>query len=358
MSMSQSASGSQLNSLTASIADLESRLTLLNLQPRDQANTVDGRDVVAGLKQTKKTLPPKYFYDDRGSELFEQICTLPEYYVTRTEAQILQEAASEIAQLTGSCELVELGSGSSTKTRFLLDAYRDQHCLDQTIPFAYAPIDVSGGILKESAIELLRQYPSLQIRGLIGTYEQGLQNLPPALAPHRMICFLGSTLGNLNAEECQQFFDQIRSALQPGDYFLLGIDLQKSSQVLEAAYNDGQGVTAAFNLNMLQHLNWRFQADFNLEQFEHFAFYNRQYQQIEMHLRSLCDQTVNLAALDVSISLAAGETIHTEISRKFDLEQLPHLLGPSSGPKRLKSKKIWTDSQKWFGLALCQAVLE
>ncbi|PZD75136.1 Histidine N-alpha-methyltransferase [Acaryochloris thomasi RCC1774] len=360
MSTPQPASGSQLTSSTAPIPDFDSRLSLQQLKSINPTDVADGADVLTGLaQQTTKTLPPKYFYDDRGSALFEQICALPEYYVTRTETHILQKAATQISEITGPCELVELGSGSSTKTRILLDAYRNLSSPnDAPNTLSYLPIDVSGGILKESAIDLLKQYPSLQVRGLIGTYEQGLQNLPPAITPHRLICFLGSTLGNLSPAECQQFFDQVRGALQPGDYFLLGIDLQKSAKVLEAAYNDSQGITAAFNLNMLRHLNWRFQANFDLDQFQHYAFYNEQQQQIEMHLRSLRDQTVELAALDFSVSLMAGETIRTEISRKFDLAQLPNLLEPKPGAKWLKSVQTWTDSQGWFGLALCQAALE
>ena len=356
MSTFQSASDSQSRSSTGPPSSPDVRLSVAQLRGIDQGNAADGADVIVGLTQSPKTLPPKYFYDDRGSELFEQICTLPEYYVTRTETQILRDVAAEIARMTGPCELVELGSGSSTKTRLLLDAY--QAFGGELAPFYYLPIDVSGGILKSSAIDLLTQYSSLQVRGLIGTYEQGLQNLPVAVAPQRLICFLGSTLGNLNPSECQQFFDQVRAAQAPGDYFLLGVDLQKSTQVLEAAYNDAQGVTAAFNLNMLRHLNWRFQGNFDLKQFQHHAFYNGEQQQIEMHLRSLCDQTVELAALELTVPFTTGETIRTEISRKFDLEQLNSLLGTESVKKQLKPIKTWTDSQQWFGLALCQAVLK
>jgi gamma-glutamyl hercynylcysteine S-oxide synthase len=304
-----------------------------------------GQDVMVGLSQTPKTLPAKYFYDDRGSDLFEQICALPEYYPTRTEAAILQHYAPAIAQLTGPCELVELGSGSSTKTRLLLDAYASLKAEQR-----YLPIDVSGGILAASAYELLQDYPDLQIHGLVGTYELGMQHLPPRQLASRMICFLGSTLGNLTPPECDRFFGQIRLALHPGEFFLLGVDLQKAISQLEAAYNDAEGVTAEFNLNMLQHLNWRFGADFNLSQFRHRAIYNLAGQQIEMHLDSLCDQTVTFSKLNYKAAIAAQESILTEISRKFNLATIQQELAKHS----LITVQQWTDPQQWFGLVLCQ----
>ncbi|MCL6750149.1 L-histidine N(alpha)-methyltransferase, partial [Nostoc sp. CCCryo 231-06] len=226
-----------------------------------------GSDVVKGLTQTSKSLPPCYFYDDRGSELFEQICDLPEYYLTRTETTILQQYAGEIAKITGACELVELGSGSSTKTRILLNAYQQ---LDY--PLHYLPIDVCAGILESSAKQLLTDYPLLQVYALAGTYELALAKLLPTQLPSRMICFIGSSLGNLTPGECDVFFSEITEALQVGEYFLLGIDLRKPKQILEPAYNDSQGVTAAFNLNMLEHLNQRFEGNFDTTQFEHWAF--------------------------------------------------------------------------------------
>ncbi len=304
-----------------------------------------GMDVVQGLSQTPKTLPAKYFYDDRGSQLFEQICELPEYYLTRTETAILQETAAAIAHLTGACELVELGSGSSTKTRFLLDAYQS---LAQ--PFCYRPIDISAGILEQSAQSLLQDYPSLKVHGLVGTYELGLQHLFPAYLSRRMICFLGSTLGNLSPEECDRFFDQIGAALQPDDFFLLGVDLHKSTAQLEAAYNDRQGVTAEFNLNLLRHLNHRFGSNFDLTQFEHEAFYNQPLRQIEMHLRSLKPQTVYFSSLNLTIEFQAEETIRSEISRKFDLSSLQAQLQQ----KGLPTVQIWTDADQAFGLLLVQ----
>lgn len=304
-----------------------------------------GSDVVKGLTQTPKSLPPAYFYDDRGSELFEQICELPEYYLTRTETAILQQYAGEIAKITGVCELVELGSGSSTKTRILLDAYQKLG-----YPLRYLPIDVSAGILESSARQLLIDYPSLQVHAVAGTYELALAELLPTQLPSRMICFIGSTLGNLKPEECDVFFSQITEALQVNEYFLLGIDLHKPKDILEPAYNDRQGVTAAFNLNMLDHLNRRFEGNFDTTQFEHKAFYNETEHQIEMHLQSLRSQTVQLKALNLTVNFAAGESILTEISRKFDLNIIQQQLTA----RGLVPIQTWTDANQWFGLLLCQ----
>lgn len=343
--------------------DLSSRLQVTQLLGDDYPSQQEqGLDIVHGLSQAPKTLPAKYFYDDRGSQLFEQICELPEYYPTRTETAILQAHAAEISRITGPCELVELGSGSSTKTRLLLDAY-----INKGLPPWYCPIDVSGGILKQSAITLQKDYPTLNIHGYVGTYELALASLSRPLLPTRMICFLGSTLGNLNPQECQDFFEQLTKALQPGEYLLLGIDLQKSTQQLEAAYNDSQGITAAFNLNMLCHLNWRFQGNFNLDNFQHLAFYNIAEHQIEMHLKSLSPQEASLLALDLKVDFERGETIRTEISRKFDLEKLqqqlrqqgamtvdPSANKTSNAGKILNPLKTWTDPSQDFGLILCQ----
>ncbi|MEC4805535.1 MAG: L-histidine N(alpha)-methyltransferase [Jaaginema sp. PMC 1079.18] len=305
----------------------------------------DGEDVVRGLTQTPKTLSPRYFYDDKGSELFEQICELPEYYPTRTEALILERYASEIARCTGACELVELGSGSSTKTRLLLSAYQELQS-----PLHYLPIDVSGGILEASARQLLQDYPTLQIRGLVGTYEQALAHLEPPVLPTRLMFFLGSTLGNFTPQECDRFLGQVKAGLSTGNYFLLGLDLQKPKAVLEAAYNDSQGVTAAFNLNMLAHLNRRFGGNFNLDWFTHEAIYNEDAAQIEMYLHCQRDCTVRLEKLDLEVAFQAGESILTEISRKFDLTQMSAYL-ESQG---WETTQTWCDPKGWFGLLLVQ----
>jgi dimethylhistidine N-methyltransferase len=259
----------------------------------------------------------------------------------------LRQYADEIARITGACELIELGSGSSTKTRLLLDAYQSQN-----YSCKYVPVDVSASILKESALQLQVEYPALQVQGLIGTYEQALAQLVPASLPARMIFFLGSSLGNFTPQECDVFLNQITDVLAPGDYFLLGIDLQKPQPILEAAYNDSQGITAAFNLNMLHHLNWRFQGDFDTNLFTHQAIYNQQENQIEMYLHCQTSHVVNLEKLGLNITWKTGESILTEISRKFDLETVEKELDS----KGLKTLKIFTDSQKWFGLIICQVV--
>ncbi|QSV61978.1 MAG: L-histidine N(alpha)-methyltransferase [Dolichospermum sp. DL01] len=312
-----------------------------------QELSIDGKDVIKGLTEKLKSLPPKYFYDDPGSQLFEKICELPEYYPTRTEAWILQEYADEIAGITNCCELIELGSGSSTKTQALLTAYQKiaNSC-------RYLPIDVSGGILKTSVLQLQEKYPDIAIHGLLGTYEQALVHLESNYLQSRMLFFLGSSLGNFNQEECDIFLNQVSRTLQIGDYFLLGIDLQKPLDILEAAYNDSQEVTAAFNLNMLSHLNWRFQGNFDISLFKHQAVYNQVDHQIEMYLHCQKSHWVSLELLDLKVNFEAGESILTEISRKFNLATMEKNLSD----KGLKTVKTWTDEKEWFGLILCQLV--
>ena len=312
-----------------------------------QELSIDGKDVIKGLTEKLKSLPPKYFYDDPGSQLFEKICELPEYYPTRTEAWILQEYADEIAAITNCCDLIELGSGSSTKTQALLTAYQKiaNSC-------RYLPIDVSGGILKTSVLQLQEKYPDIAIHGLLGTYEQALVHLESNYLQSRMLFFLGSSLGNFNQEECDIFLNQVSRTLQPGDYFLLGIDLQKPLDILEATYNDSQEVTAAFNLNMLSHLNWRFQGNFDISLFKHQAVYNQVDHQIEMYLHCQKSHWVSLELLDLKVNFEAGESILTEISRKFNLATMEKNLSD----KGLKTVKTWTDEKEWFGLILCQVV--
>ncbi|MBF2058537.1 MAG: L-histidine N(alpha)-methyltransferase [Cyanobacterium sp. T60_A2020_053] len=303
----------------------------------------EGKEIREGLSNTIKSLPPKYFYDHLGSQLFEQICQLPEYYPTRTETAILSNVATEIASLTGVCQLVELGSGSSTKTRLLLNAYEKL-----SNPWQYVPIDVSGTMLEKTAFQLQKDYSYLSIIGLVGTYEQALKQLPYHSLPHRLIIFLGSSLGNFTPQECDSFFHQLDMILQEGDYFLLGVDLVKSVDTLEKAYNDSQGITAKFNLNMLSHLNDRFLGNFDLDLWHHEAIFNQQKSQIEMYLKCQKPHRVNFKKLDFEVIFTANDFILTEISRKFQLENITKNLELFN----LKTVKYWTDTNNWFGLIL------
>ncbi|MDH3242214.1 MAG: L-histidine N(alpha)-methyltransferase [Alphaproteobacteria bacterium] len=307
------------------------------------SDTDDGSDVAAGLAAAPKTLPCKYFYDAVGSQLFERICDTPEYYPTRTEHGILTRHAADIAALTGPCELVEFGSGSAAKTRILLDAYARK--ADEV---HFVPIDVSESILRASSRELVERYDGLSIRGFSGTYEQALAALHPAPAPARMFVFLGSTIGNFSGSERAAFMARTRDAMAVGEYFLLGIDRRKDPAIIDAAYNDGEGLTARFNLNLLSHLNRRFHGDFELANFAHRAIYDTRRHQIEMYLDSLVDQQVTLLDLDLSVGLEEGEAVRTEISKKFD----PGELTAEFAGHGLEHAATWSDDKEWFSLLL------
>lgn len=317
------------------------RLSLTRLDATDAPD--DGADVIAGLCASPKRLPCKYFYDARGSELFEEICATEEYYPTRTEREILETNAGDIAAATGPVELVELGSGSARKTRVLLRAYS---AVSDEVHFA--PIDVSGDMLEESSRRLVDRFDELTIRGIAGTYEAALDALHPAPAPQRLFLFLGSTIGNFTDADRAGFVARIFEAMSPGDFFLLGFDRIKDRGVLTAAYNDDAGYTAAFNLNMLAHLNARFGGDFDIGNFRHLAFFNEDESRIEMHLESLADQRVRLRDLDLDVAFAAGERIHTEISKKFDHDALAGELGAMG----FGHVATWSDARAWFSLML------
>jgi dimethylhistidine N-methyltransferase len=302
-------------------------------------------DVTAGLSRPQKSIPPKYFYDHAGSLLFEQICQQPEYYLTRTETAILTEHAADIVEAVGECTIVELGSGSSVKTRLLLD-----ECQRRGHPLHYVPIDISESMLRETAGNLVADYPLLQIDALATDYENGLAALPAAR--RRLVLFLGSNLGNFTESEQNQLFSSLASSLQVGDYFLLGLDLRKSATILEPAYNDAAGVTAAFNCNLLQRINRELGADFDLASFNHLAFYNQPLSQIEMHLQSSRTQEVIINDLTLRVQFRAGETMQTEISRKFDAAETRAHLQPYGFEHRAR----WTDARGWFLVSLFQFI--
>jgi L-histidine Nalpha-methyltransferase len=282
----------------------------------DAAATM-ARDVRAGLCDFPKELAPKYFYDDRGSRLFEQITELPEYYPTRAERQILERRSTEILEAASHpSTLIELGSGSAAKTRHLLSAMRDLGSLH-----TYVPVDISEEITHRTAAELVDEYPGLEVRGLVCDFEQHLERIPHG-TDRRMIAFLGGTIGNLYPRQRQAFLERIAALLGPHDHLLLGTDLIKDRARLEAAYDDSAGVTAEFNKNVLAVLNGQLDADFDLGTFEHVARYDEEAERMDIRLRSLADQEVRIEGLDLDVAFAAGEEMRTEISTKFTRERL------------------------------------
>ena len=301
-------------------------------------------DVRSGLTAAAKTLPPKYFYDARGSELFEEITRLPEYYLTRAETAILRRYAADIAGLSACESLVELGSGTSAKTRLLLRALLDGGTLREFVPF-----DVDPAVLTEASEALDAEYPGLRVRPFLGDFERDLGALPSS--GRRMIAFLGSTVGNLEPEPRAAFLARVAAALRPGDTFLLGTDLVKDSQRLLRAYDDAAGVTAEFNRNILVVVNRELDADFAVEEFEHVALWDAAQEWIEMRLRPAREQRVTIGDLGLAVSFAAGEELRTEISAKFCRERIEAELAAAG----LRTLRFWTDPDGDFGLTLAQS---
>lgn len=326
----------------------EARRFLYSKVGADAAGGDDGADVIQGLAEGQKWLPSRFFYDAQGSRLFDAICDLPEYYPTRTEESILVRHADDIAAKTGPVDIVELGSGSARKTRLLLTAYSERGALEPGAALQYVPIDVSEDALRNSGRDLLHHYRNLRIHGFSGTYEQGLAALPPRLAARRMVIFLGSSLGNFHPAGRAELFAQVSAALSPGDFLLLGVDRHKDKAVLEPAYNDSQGVTAAFNLNILRHLNRLYDGNFVLDRFRHQAFYNEAARRIEMHLISQRPQTVQLKDLGIAATFTLGETVRTEVSYKFELPALLNEVRPHG----FSLMGSWTDPNHWFAATL------
>jgi L-histidine Nalpha-methyltransferase len=309
--------------------------------PEDATGAALRADVLNGLTRTPKTLPPKWFYDALGSELFDRITELPEYYPTRAEREILLGRAAEIAAASGARTLVELGSGSSDKTRHLLDAMPELH--------AYVPVDVSESALRQAGEALVAERPGLEVHALIADFTAGIR-LPETPGP-RLVAFLGGTIGNLVPEERAAFLASVRALLAPGDALLLGTDLVKDEAVLVAAYDDSAGVTAAFNKNVLSVMNRELGADFDPGAFEHVALWDAEREWIEMRLRSRTAQTVKVPALDLAVDFAAGEELRTEVSAKFRREGVTAELATAG----LDLTHWWTDEEGRFALSLSVA---
>jgi L-histidine Nalpha-methyltransferase len=316
-------------------------LSLSNYLAADSAALALRRDVRDGLTQAPKSLPPKWFYDSVGSDLFDQITRLPEYYPTRAEAQILRSRSAEIAAASGADTLVELGSGTSEKTRMLLDALRDHGSLRRFIPF-----DVDAGVLNATGSAIQREYPGIEIDAVCGDFEEHLGKIPRV--GRRLVAFLGSTIGNLTTGPRADFLSALSDTLQPGDSLLLGTDLVKDTGRLVRAYDDAAGVTAQFNRNVLAVVNRELDADFDVDAFEHVARWNDAEERIEMWLRASSAQRVHIAALDLAVDFAAGEEMLTEVSCKFRPEGVAAELAGAG----LQRTHWWTDPAGDFGLSL------
>jgi dimethylhistidine N-methyltransferase len=300
-------------------------------------------EISFSLNQDFKFINPKFFYDKKGSELFEKICDLSEYYPTKTEISILKKLKDELSQyLDPPFRLVELGSGSSVKTRLILDILNQ---IQEKIE--YFPIDISE-ILTESSALLQQDYKDLHITGIIDTYEGGLEFLKNYDAEKNLIIFLGSSFGNFTADEGKEFLENINSTMKKGDLFLIGLDIVKNKMILENAYNDSQGITAQFNLNVLSRINDELDANFNLNNFAHHAIYNENDQRIEMYLKSLVNQSVIISKANISLTLKKNELIHTEHSHKYKLSQIRELMHQTG----FSIKNTWLDENDHFALTL------
>jgi L-histidine N-alpha-methyltransferase len=302
-------------------------------------------DVLHGLRESPKSLPPKWFYDARGSELFERITELPEYYPTRAEREILREQAGAIAAATGARSLVELGSGAAEKTRLLLDALRGNENFT-----SFVPLDVSETALRNSAEAIAADYPGLAVHGVVGDFTEHL-DLLPGDAP-RLVAFLGGTIGNLRPAERAKFLSGVRSVLAAGEWLLLGTDLVKDPATLVRAYDDAAGVTAEFDKNVLRVLNRELDANFDLDAFAHVAVWDPEREWIEMRLRALKPMRVEIRALEFAVDFAEGEELRTEVSAKFRRDRVINELADAG----FELVEWWTDAAGRFALSLARAV--
>jgi L-histidine N-alpha-methyltransferase len=301
------------------------------------------RQIRADLLRTPREIAPRFFYDDRGSELFERITELPEYYQTRTERALLRAISGDVARRCGCPVLVELGSGASSKTRVLLDALTDAHGCE-----VYVPFDVSEGIVRRAADELASEYPGLSVHAVVGDFTHHLEHIPSEA--RRLIIFLGGTIGNFTPTQARDFLTRVAGVMQPDEYFLLGVDLIKDVATLEAAYNDSQGVTAAFNRNILNVVNGVADGDFVPEAFEHRAFFDAAQHRIDLRLVSHREQSVRLRSADLLLLFREGDEIRTEISVKYDQGLTRELLRACG----LELVEWYTDPKSFFGLALAR----
>jgi L-histidine N-alpha-methyltransferase len=325
----------------------DSRFVLRQLAALDTSKDL-AHDVRYGFSLPQKILPPKYFYDERGSWLYDKICQVPEYYPARTEAALLQDKAEEIIAQVRPETILELGSGTSSKTTHLLDACESTRCHAQ-----YLPLDVCEEMLVDAGNRLLDKYQWLKIEALVGDYAACFDHVPSSSGA-RLYVFLGGTLGNLTEAEAAEFLRNLRGMMSETDYLLLGVDRVKDREILHAAYNDSHGYTAEFNLNILSVINRELGGHFDPERFVHRAWFNEEKSQIEMHLRSRESQTIRIDALDMTVAFEEGETIHTEISRKFT----PEALSKMTSSAGLSVVDHFEPDNGYFSLALLHPTVE
>jgi L-histidine Nalpha-methyltransferase len=309
------------------------------------ANDATASAAREGLSATPRWLPARLFYDDAGSALFEQITELPEYYLTRTERAIFESYAGEILRAAGqSLTLVELGAGTASKTCILIE-----ELLQRQARALFYPIDVSLSALQEAVRQLERKFPQLRVNPIVADYTGGVEALS-RVSGRKLVLYIGSSIGNFEPDESVRILRRIRRAMRAGDALLLGADFAKSSKILLPAYDDPQGVTAAFNKNILARLNRELDADFNLDAFRHVALWNKRCSRMEIYLESACEQRVFLPALDLDVGFAAGERIHTENSYKYTMEMIETILLESG----FTLEQSWHDRRKWFGVHLAR----
>ncbi len=325
----------------------EEQFSIHNLVTRDPLAGL-AEDVRRGLATKPKRFLPKYFYDELGSQLFEAICLLPEYYLTRAENNILTRYADEIvAQVDGEITLLEMGSGSASKTRLLIEAL-----LRKQSDLLFIPVDISASALDSSSRILLQSYPRLRIEAYAADYFAGMAELGKTKRGRTLSLFLGSNISNFDPPEAMKFLRAMRQVLQEGDALLLGADLKKDRQTLEAAYNDALGVTAAFNLNVLARINRELGGNFDLRGFQHHAFYNEDIGRVEIYIESLREQTVQISQINTEVHFGEGEQIHTENSYKYDLSDLAKLAAETGFTRA----RTWLDSEERFSSNLLLAV--
>lgn len=334
-----------LETQPAKISD--EKLVIHSLVKRDPRTGL-AEDVRRGLSSQPKRFLPKYFYDELGSQLFEAICLLPEYYLTRAENEILKRYADDIvAAFNGETTLLEMGSGSASKTRLLIEAL-----LRKQQELLFIPVDISASALDSSSRILLQSYPQLRIEAYAADYFAGLAELAKKPRARTLALFLGSNISNFDPDDALKFLRALRQVLSEGDALLLGADLKKKTSVLEAAYNDALGVTAAFNLNVLARINRELGGNFDLRAFRHFAFYNEALGRIEIYIESLRQQTVSIAQLELEVQFDEGEQIHTENSYKYGLDDIAKLASETGFTRA----QTWLDSHELFSSNLLLAI--